>query len=192
VWLIPPNESRPTDLPNLNLPAISLQPSRLTFKSPGDHIMTILYNERRRVLVIDDNTRRLNLLATILRNREVEVHAANRLDDAKSLWKNIAYDLVLLAAPENSEQATLASLHIRKSKPRQRIALLVGPPTYIREIGRPESKTRPVPVPVVDESPSRPQWPEIVQTVVNNWYVEQSARFALNRLAVSGPPFLAD
>lgn len=156
--------------------------------------MTILYNERRRVLLIDENSRRLNLLATILRNREVEVHAASRLDDAKSLWKNIPYDLVLLAAPENSEQATLASLHIRKSKPRQRIALLVGPPAYIREIGRPVPKTHSVPAAlVVDESPSRPQWPEIVQTVVNNWYAEQGARFALNKVTAAGePPFLAD
>jgi hypothetical protein len=72
--------------------------------------MTILYSEHRRVLLIDENSRRLNLLATILRNHEVEVHPASRLNDAQSLWKNIPYDLVLLAAPENSEQAALASL----------------------------------------------------------------------------------
>jgi CheY-like chemotaxis protein len=97
--------------------------------------MTILYSERRRILLIDENSRKLNLLTTILRNHEVEVHPAACLEDAKSLWKNIPYDLVLLAAPENSEQATLVSLQIRKTKPRQRIALLVGPPAYIREHG---------------------------------------------------------
>jgi CheY-like chemotaxis protein len=155
--------------------------------------MTILYSERRRILLIDENSRRLNLLATILRNREVEVHPASRLDDAKSLWKNIPYDLVLLAAGESSERATQASQLIRKSKPRQRIALLVGPPAYIREIDRPAAKTVVVP-PILDESPSRPQWPEIVQKVVIDWYVDQSARFALDSMgsSVGEPPFLAD
>ncbi|MGO9126224.1 MAG: hypothetical protein ACLP6G_15235 [Terriglobales bacterium] len=158
--------------------------------------MTILYNERRRILLIDENSRRLNLRASILRNHEVEVHLASRIEDARSLWKTIPYDLVLLAAPENSEQAALASLQIRKSKPRQRIALLVGPPAYIREIARPAAKTQPILPPTTpDVSISRPQWPEIVQKVVSDWYVDQSARFALNKLttpAVSGPPFLSD
>jgi response regulator RpfG family c-di-GMP phosphodiesterase len=157
--------------------------------------MTVLYSERRRVLLIDENARKLSLLATILRNHEVEVHLANRLEDARSLWKNIPYDLVLLAAAGNSEQATLASLQIRKVKPRQRIALLVGPPAYIREIGRPFAKTRTVLSPATDESSSTPQWPEIVQRVVSDWYVDQRARFGLNKLTtpvVSEPPFLAD
>ncbi|MGB7586451.1 MAG: hypothetical protein WBM11_16540 [Terriglobales bacterium] len=157
--------------------------------------MTILYSERRRILLIDENSRKLNLLATILRNHEVEVHLASRLSDAKSLWKNIPYDLVLLAASEDSEQATLASLQIRKSKPRQRIALLVGPPLYIREIGRSSDKTQPVPPPVAEETPTRPQWPEIVHRVVSDWYVDPGARFALGKLAapiLGEPPFLAD
>jgi CheY-like chemotaxis protein len=161
--------------------------------------MSILYSEHRRVLLIDENSRRLNLLASILRNHEVEVHPASRLEDAQSLWKNIPYDLVLLAAAEGSEQAVLASLQIRKSKPRQRIALLVGPPAYIREISRPTGKTQPIPpVPPAssfDESPSRPQWPEMVQKMVNHWYADQSARFALEKLGtpvISRPPFLAD
>jgi hypothetical protein len=158
--------------------------------------MTILYSERRRVLLIDENSRRLNLLATILRNHEVEVHLASRLEDSKSLWKNIAYDLVLLAASENSEQAALASLQIRKSKPRQRIALLVGPPAYICEIGRPMAKTRSVPPPpAFEESPSRSQWPETIQRVVSDWYVDQIACFGLDKLttsAVGVPPFLAE
>ena len=143
--------------------------------------MSILYSGRRRILLIDENPRKLHLLATILRNHEVEVHLASRLGDATSLWKNIPYDLVLLAAPENSEQATLASLQIRKSKPRQRIGLLVGPPAYIREIARPAPRTQPLPpVPpavTFDQSPIKPQWPEIVQRVVSDWYVDQSARW---------------
>jgi CheY-like chemotaxis protein len=157
--------------------------------------MTILHREHRRVLLIDENSRRLSLLATILRNHEVEVHPASCLHDAKSLWRNIAYDLVLLAAPENSEPAAEASTLIRKNNPRQRIALLVGPPAYIREIGRPVTKTVRIPTsPAPDEKPSRPQWPEIVQKVVSDWYVDQSARFALDKVAsaVGESPFLPD
>ena len=170
----------------------------LRSKHRGINFMSILYSERRRVLLIDENSRRLNLLASILRNREVEVHPASRLDDAQSLWKNIPYDLVLLAAAESSAQAALASLQIRKSKPRQRIALLVGPPTYIREVGRQTGKARvvsPDSPASFDESSARPQWPEIVQKVVSDWYADQGARFALDKSAtnvVSGPPFLAD
>jgi len=156
--------------------------------------MTVLYSERRRILLIDENFRRLNLLTTILRNHEVEVHPASRMDDAKSLWKNIPYDLLLLAAPENSEQAVRFSLQVRSSKPRQRIALLVGPPAYVREIGRPAGKPRPVLPSAPVESPSRPQWPAIVQRVVSDWYADQSARFALDNLAgsVAEPPVVAD
>ncbi len=132
--------------------------------------MTFLYDERRTVLLIDENSRRLNLRATILRNHDIEVHLASRLEDAKSLWKNIPYDLVLLAAPENSEQAVLASLQLRKSKPHQRIALLVGPPVYVREIGRPAAKPHSVAAPRLEQSPSRSQWPETIQKVVSDWY----------------------
>ncbi|MGH9498753.1 MAG: hypothetical protein ACRD3L_06380 [Terriglobales bacterium] len=157
--------------------------------------MTILYSEHRRVLLIDENSRRLNLRATVLRNHEVEVHLASRVEDARSLWRNIPYDLVLLAALENSQQAVVLQ-HIRKAKPRQRIALLVGPPDYIREIGRLGTKIHPLPpVATPVEAPLQPQWPAIVQRVVNNWYVDQTARFALDKLtapAVGGPPFQSD
>jgi AmiR/NasT family two-component response regulator len=155
--------------------------------------VSILYSERRRILLIDENSRRLTLLATILRNHEVEVHPASRLEEAKPLWKNIPYDLVLLAA-ENSEAATQTTLLIRKSKPRQRIALLVGPPTYIREIGRPAARAQAVLPAPHEENSLRPQWPEIVHRVVSDWYVDQSARFALDKLAgpVGEPPFLVD
>jgi len=157
--------------------------------------MTMLYSEHRRVLLIDENSRKLNLLATILRNHEVEVHSAAHLEEARSLWKNIPYDLVLLGASGNSDQATLASVQIRKSKPRQRIALLVGPPVYIRELGRPSAKLRSASAPLADENSSTPQWPEIVQKLVSDWYVDQSARFSLqrgNNPPVSGLPFLSD
>jgi response regulator RpfG family c-di-GMP phosphodiesterase len=185
------------DLPNLNLLATCPQPQLVNLKN-GDPLMTFLYNERRRILLIDEDSRKLTLRANVLRNLEVEVHLARGLEEARSLWKNIPYDLVLLAAAENSEQATLVSLQIRKSRPRQRIALLVGPPAYIREIGRPSTKAlhvSPVPQATMIQGLSGPQWPEIVQKVVSDWFVDQPARFALrgsDRAATGDLPFLAD
>jgi len=73
--------------------------------------------------------------------------------------------------------------------------LLVGPPTYIREIGRPATKINSGPPSIADQSLLKPQWPEIVQNVVSNWYVDQGARFALDKVGtplLGDPPFLAD
>src|SRR5271169_3543842 len=94
------------------------------------------YTDHQRILLIDRDIRKQNLRASILRNYEIEVHAADNIGDATSLWKSYSYDLILLAAQENSEEMMLYSAAIRQAKPRQRIALLVGPPGYIRELGR--------------------------------------------------------
>ena len=96
--------------------------------------MVQLQRDTWRVLLIDENPFKQNLRATILRNYEVEVHTATTLTDAQNLWINNLYDLVLLAAAENSPEALALPAQIRKSKPRQRIGLLVGAPAYVREV----------------------------------------------------------
>ncbi len=97
--------------------------------------MVHLQRDTWRVLLIDKNAFRQNLRATILRNYEIEVHTASSLIDAQNLWVHNPYDLVLLAAAEDSPEAAAWPAEIRKIKPRQRIGLLVGAPTYIREVG---------------------------------------------------------
>ncbi|MGD0514996.1 MAG: hypothetical protein ABSA29_16980 [Terriglobales bacterium] len=67
--------------------------------------MNHLYSDHRRILLIDQNTAKQNLRATILRNYEIEVHAACSVEDAASLARRHAYDLILLAAQEHSEDA---------------------------------------------------------------------------------------
>jgi response regulator RpfG family c-di-GMP phosphodiesterase len=94
--------------------------------------MTFSKNDQRRVLLIDHDSRRQQLRAAALRNCEVEVHPASNVDDASRLCARRPYDLVLLAA----EEAALLSNELRKNRPRQRVALLVGAPQYIREMGR--------------------------------------------------------
>jgi response regulator RpfG family c-di-GMP phosphodiesterase len=98
--------------------------------------MSFSTNDRRRVLLIDHNNLKQQIRAAVLRNCEVEVHTANSITDAGQLWTKCSYDLVLFAAEEHSDEAMLLCGEIRKAKPRQRIALLVGAPQYVREIGR--------------------------------------------------------
>lgn len=98
--------------------------------------MTFSKNDQRRVLLIDHDSRRQQLRAAALRNCEVEVHPASNVDDASRLCARRSYDLVLLAAEEDSQEAALLSNELKKNRPRQRVALLVGAPQYIREMGR--------------------------------------------------------
>jgi|SRR5579863_1906178 len=150
-----------------------------------------LYNEQRRILLIDANSRKLNLRATVLRNYEIEVHTASSLEHAESLWRAIPYDLVLLAALENSEEAATVSARIQESKPRQRFGLLVGPPAYIREVGpRPKHRGRiqresAAALSRPENSPA-PQWQEIVHEVAG-WYDDEVTLLALRRLSERVP-----
>jgi CheY-like chemotaxis protein len=127
-----------------------------------------------RVLLIDQNPLKQNLRATILRNYEIEVHTAASVRDAEDLWTTYLYDLILLAAQENSLEALTFPEQVRKSKPRQRIALLVGAPTYIREVGgivKPRPRTNRAPqssfaTDLIEESPSRPQWQQMIELMM--------------------------
>ena len=127
--------------------------------------------DSRRVLVIDRNSVKLNLRATILRNYEVEVHTASSLEEAPILWTTNFYDLIMLEARENPAAATEVYDHIRRLNPQQRIALLVVAPGYVRELARPPKigeKTADRPVKPTPPFPS--QWEETVQrllTLVN-------------------------
>jgi hypothetical protein len=146
-----------------------------------------LYNDRRTVLLIDQDTRKQRLRATVLRGFEVEVHSAGDMERAESLWKTGSYDLILVAAEENADESYLLSARIRMAKPDQRIALLVGPPAYIRELpgaakpARHPSEARnngkvPLPPPVPGLDGVMPaQWQHTIQKVVADWYSHKIA-----------------
>lgn len=138
--------------------------------------MSYEYREHRRILLIDQNSRKLNLRATILRNHEIEVHTCNAMSDAPAFWKTIPYDLILMALAPESDEVQQVTEQIRLSKPRQRIGLLIGPPAFIREISRtPLKRTIPEPTPVLPqpvpaERASEPQWQYLVGKVIADWY----------------------
>lgn len=130
--------------------------------------MVHLHSDTRRILLIDQNPFKQNLRATILRNYEVEVHTAASAFDAESLWTANTYDLILLAAIEHPAETIAAT--IRRVLPRQRIALLVGPPTYLREVdGIPRPRARVVPMSPNEtgDAAIRPQWQAMVQRVIS-------------------------
>jgi len=157
--------------------------------------MTHLNDGHRRILLIDQNRTKQNLRATILRNYEIEVHTADRLDDAGPLCARHFYDLVLLAAPENSEEIAAISARIRQINPRQRIGLLVGPPAFVQELGGTRKKAasiRRIPTtyaaetsrdPVSSSCASSPQWQEMIRKLVSDWYVDHNSLFGLASLA---------
>ncbi len=137
--------------------------------------MVQLQPDTWRVLLIDKNPFKQNLRATILRNYEIEVHTASSLTDAQNLWIHNLYDLVLLAAAEDSPEAIALPAEIRKSRPRQRIGLLVGAPAYIREVGGiPKRVTRLSVPPPSSFSPEliglqhQPQWQKMIHRLLGS------------------------
>jgi CheY-like chemotaxis protein len=147
-------------------------------------------NDHHRILLIDQNPTKQTLRATVLRNYEIEVHTAGTVTDAAGLWRRHLYDLVLLAAEQNSEEAATVSAEIRKINPRQRIGLLVGPPVFVLELGGTREPRRRkvarihqlspnrvvenpnIPVP---PQPSAPHWQETIRRLVADWYATPSA-----------------
>jgi CheY-like chemotaxis protein len=156
-------------------------------------------NDHHRILLIDQNPTKQTLRATVLRNYEIEVHTAGTITDAASLWRRHLYDLVLLAAEQNSEEAATVSAEIRKINPRQRIGLLVGPPVFVLELGGTREPRRrkvarihqlspnrvaedpgiPLPLP----QPSAPHWQEMIRRLVTDWYSDSSALLGWSKLA---------
>lgn len=136
--------------------------------------MTRLHTDHRRVLLIDSNVAKQTLRANVLRNHEVEVDTASGVDEAARFWTSCSYDLILLAAQECSDEADALQKRVREIRPRQRLALLVGPPLYIREIGGFKRAPRPSDSPSPPRSSEEfskglpaPQWQAIVQRLMS-------------------------
>ena len=147
--------------------------------------MQHLYSDHRRILLIDENVTKQNLRATVLRNYEIEVHTASSIADAARFWSTQFYDLVLLAAPEDSAEALALCAQLGASKHCPRIWLLVGPPAYVRELGGKRKKAatvrETVPRPDDETASPSPQWQEMIRKLVSDWYVDQNAVLGLPR-----------
>ena len=149
--------------------------------------MSLLNHDHRRILLIDGNRTKQELRATILRNYEIEVHTATTIREAATRWTTWSYDLVLVAAQEESEEALAVSAQIRGIKPGQRIGLLVGPPRFVQELGgrrrKAASTAKTFQIRAVENSgvtvsapeTSPAQWQVMISKLVSNWYMTQNA-----------------
>jgi response regulator RpfG family c-di-GMP phosphodiesterase len=109
----------------------------------------------RRILLIDRCQATREVRATVFQSHGVEVHAVEDFYGARFLWQPLMYDFVLLDVRRYPPGETLEWCEQVKDKsPRQRIAFLVGAPTYL-------SLTWPGELSVGEDS--RGQWGETVR-----------------------------
>jgi response regulator RpfG family c-di-GMP phosphodiesterase len=109
----------------------------------------------RRILLIDRCQATREVRAAVLRSHGVEVHAVEDFYGARFLWQPLMYDFVLLDVRRYpSGEALEWCEQIKDKSPRQRIAFLVGAPTYL-------SLTWPGDLPVGENL--RGQWGETVR-----------------------------
>jgi len=109
----------------------------------------------KRVLLIDRCQATCEVRAGVLRNQGVEVHAAADLSGARFLWHPNSYQLIMLDTRRYSPGDALEFCEqIKSASPGERIAFLVGPPTYL-------SFTWPGEV-IAEDGPSG-QWGETVK-----------------------------
>jgi hypothetical protein len=95
----------------------------------------------RKVLLVDSDPLKCGLRAMVFRNCEIDVHTARSVADAFRLCQTQAYDLVLLTK-EHVDEVLLTCQELRRITPRQRLAILIGPPLYVREVGRARKRPR--------------------------------------------------
>jgi DNA-binding NtrC family response regulator len=87
---------------------------------------------QRRILLIDRCQATREVRASVLRSHGVEVHAVEDFYGARFLWQPDMYDFVLLDVRRYPAGEALEWWEqIKDRSPRQRIAFLVGAPTYL-------------------------------------------------------------
>jgi CheY-like chemotaxis protein len=96
----------------------------------------------KNVLIIDGDETMQKLRARVLRSRGINVHAAKSVTEAALLWVPDFFDLVLLDVRQRSKEAVEFWRSIRRQHPGQRMAFLVGPPTYLSPTCADEVVTR--------------------------------------------------
>lgn len=124
------------------------------------------------VLLIDTQAAQRQLRATVFRNCEIDVHVAESLADALTLCGTKHYDMVLLPGRQSHAEHNWMCDALWKVTPRQRIAIFVGPPHYVREmVGDPQAqqgrRTRSVTQwRIVRSQPLQPDWGAFIRRLL--------------------------
>jgi CheY-like chemotaxis protein len=103
--------------------------------------------DKKKVLLADSFAKARNLRAALMRKRLVDVDVASNMPEALELWRTNAYHLVLVAPRENPAAALELWQEIKRDKPRQRVAFLVGSPAYVSLTWAAESRVPALPTP---------------------------------------------
>ncbi len=107
----------------------------------GKSVAPFVSLDKKKVLLADSLAKARNVRATLMRSRLVDVDVASNIPEARELWRTNAYHLVLVAPRENPGAALEFWHEIKRDKPRQRVAFLVGSPAYISLTWAAESRT---------------------------------------------------
>ena len=89
--------------------------------------------KKRRVLLVDTSQRKRELRAEVMRKLGMDVDCAADIGEARSWWRAAHYDLVLLNMDKGEGNRDKFCDDIRRATPPQRLAFLVGQPTYLAD-----------------------------------------------------------
>ena len=112
---------------------------------PDNSVAPFVNLDKKKVLLADSVAKARNVRATLMRSRLVDVDVASNMFEALELWRTNIYNLVLVAPRENPGAALEFWQEIKRDKPRQRVAFLVGSPAYVSLTWAVESKTLLIP-----------------------------------------------
>lgn len=140
------------------------------------------------ILLMDSSAERRALRQKALLVRGLEVIVAGDLTEASSVWHRDRYDLVLIDIRNNHHGCLAWRDEIKKESPKQIVAFLVGPPTFI--------DLEPLPGSYVTEEHGTP-WGQSMRQAVReacaslpyrNGFVEVGYRIAAARKLAGLPP----
>ena len=83
------------------------------------------------ILLMDANSERRALFKKIMALNGAEVVGACELGEAASIWHGGRYDMVLIDIPRDRQSCFAWRGEVKKEKPQQIVAFLVGKPKYI-------------------------------------------------------------
>ena len=111
-------------------PKMMSSPERLGVKSAAAIMHELHWSQK--ILLVGGSEFRQSLRASILRAHGLQVDVARNLADSRSLWQRYTYDWVFLDVhPHLPGEVMDFCEQLRRASPQQRIAFLVGPPTYV-------------------------------------------------------------
>jgi len=89
--------------------------------------------KKKRVLLVDTSHAKRELRAEVMRKLGMDVDCAADISEARSWWRAALYDLVLINMERGQGYRDKFCDDIRSATPPQRLAFLVGQPTYLAD-----------------------------------------------------------